>query len=213
MHIPNALNSEACEHLYEAAHSFSRFSRVLNSDSRSWDIPVDQWTALPVAKRDSITQAANVAAATGFQYFFETYRLSDEIEAGRSPGGRLEEFVNYINNQEFLDWLRALTGDPRPTFCDAQVTRFMPGDFLTTHDDEDRRKGRLYAFVLNLTPVWRVDWGGLLLFVDDFGNVAEGYSPKLNALNIFKVPQRHCVSAVTPFARAPRISITGWVRH
>ncbi|MBB1180632.1 2OG-Fe(II) oxygenase, partial [Pseudomonas sp. FW305-3-2-15-E-TSA4] len=73
-------------------------------------------------------------------------------------------------------------------------------------------KHRLLAYVLNLTPRWRVDWGGLLLFLDPDGHVAEGYAPKFNALNIFRTPFPHAVTQVSTFAGAPRYAITGWIR-
>jgi Rps23 Pro-64 3,4-dihydroxylase Tpa1-like proline 4-hydroxylase len=63
-----------------------------------------------------------------------------------------------------------------------------------------------------MTPRWRVDWGGLLLFVDERGNVSRGLTPAFNALNLFRTPQPHTVSAVAPFAGANRLSITGWLR-
>ena len=66
--------------------------------------------------------------------------------------------------------------------------------------------------MLNFTPVWRPDWGGVLQFLDADGHVAEGYSPAFNALNIFKVPQDHCVSSVVHHAPFNRLSITGWIR-
>lgn len=59
---------------------------------------------------------------------------------------------------------------------------------------------------------WRADWGGLLLFQDADGHVSEGYVPKLNALNLFAVPQTHAVSQVASFVTASRLSITGWIR-
>ena len=43
--------------------------------------------------------------------------------------------------------------------------------------------------------------------------MAEAYRPSWNALNIFRVPAAHAVSSVAPFAGAPRLSITGWIRH
>jgi Rps23 Pro-64 3,4-dihydroxylase Tpa1-like proline 4-hydroxylase len=44
-------------------------------------------------------------------------------------------------------------------------------------------------------------------------DVTFGLSPRFNALHLFKVPQRHSVSLVAPFAGAPRLSITGWLRR
>ncbi len=66
--------------------------------------------------------------------------------------------------------------------------------------------------MLNLTPRWRADWGGLLLFTDEDGHVAEGYTPAFDALNLLRTPPPHRVSGVASFAPAPRLSITGWVR-
>nr|WP_240902836.1 2OG-Fe(II) oxygenase family protein [Caulobacter sp. SLTY] len=92
------------------------------------------------------------------------------------------------------------------------ATRYLPGHFLTAHDDAAPGKHRLYAYVLNLTARWRADWGGILMFLDEEDHVAEGYTPSFNALNIFRVPQRHAVSMVAPYAGEPRLSITGWIR-
>jgi 2OG-Fe(II) oxygenase superfamily len=85
--------------------------------------------------------------------------------------------------------------------------------FLTAHDDRDESKGRVAAYVLNLTPRWSSDWDGLLQFLDADGHVAEAYTPAFNALNVFRVPQPHSVSFVAPFAGQPRLSITGWFRR
>jgi Rps23 Pro-64 3,4-dihydroxylase Tpa1-like proline 4-hydroxylase len=69
---------------------------------------------------------------------------------------------------------------------------------------------RIAAYVLNMTPHWRLDWGGALLFSDRPGHITEGYPPAFNALNIFSVPQEHLVGFISPFAGAARYSITGW---
>jgi hypothetical protein len=47
----------------------------------------------------------------------------------------------------------------------------------------------------------------------DEGHVDVGYLPKFKALNLFKVPARHCVSYVTPFTTGGRYSLIGWFRR
>jgi Rps23 Pro-64 3,4-dihydroxylase Tpa1-like proline 4-hydroxylase len=59
---------------------------------------------------------------------------------------------------------------------------------------------------------WRPDWGGYLQFLDEDGDIVAGYKPRFNALNLFRVPARHNVSYVPPFAPAGRFAITGWFR-
>lgn len=212
LHIPDVLLLSDAQHLAAALAEDAPYRRAVNQGSKVWDFPIDQWNALPPEKRTALTEAAHGGATHGFQYLYDTFRLSDEVEAGRGPGGPLEGIYRLLNSEAFLLWVRELTGDPRPQRVDAQATRYGPGHFLTTHDDEDRAKQRLYAYVLNMTEGWRPDWGGLLLFVDEDGHVAEGYTPAFNALNIFRVPQRHCVSFVAPFAGRSRLSVTGWIR-
>jgi SM-20-related protein len=50
------------------------------------------------------------------------------------------------------------------------------------------------------------------MFIDARGHVTQGLTPAFNALNLFKTPQLHSVSAVAPFAGANRLSVTGWLR-
>ena len=90
---------------------------------------------------------------------------------------------------------------------DGHASRYAPGQFLTTHDDHIEAKSRRAAYVMNLTPRWRPDWGGLLLFYDRLGNVTRGYTPGFNMLNLFAVPQAHAVSWVTPLAAVPRFRV------
>ncbi len=46
-----------------------------------------------------------------------------------------------------------MMGDERIRYADAQLTRCRPGHFLTEHDDRHPGRHRLYAYVINLTPV------------------------------------------------------------
>ena len=71
---------------------------------------------------------------------------------------------------------------------------------------------RRAAYTLGLTRDWRTDWGGQLLFHDEAGDVPRGLMPRFNVLTLFKTPQWHTVATVAPYAGAPRLSITGWLR-
>jgi Rps23 Pro-64 3,4-dihydroxylase Tpa1-like proline 4-hydroxylase len=66
--------------------------------------------------------------------------------------------------------------------------------------------------VFGLTPQWRIEWGGLLLFHGADGQVERGFVPRFNSLALFAVPQLHSVSMVTRAAPYRRYSITGWLR-
>ena len=181
----------------------------------SVDSALADFEGLSPEARAAFDAEMTVAAREGFCFRFDAWRLSDDILAGKRRGGALaplEAIYDLVNGEAFLDFVRTLTGEPACAYSDAMVSRYRGGDFLSAHHDDLPGQNRLFAYVLNLTPVWRADWGGVLTFLDDDGHVAEGYSPVFNALNLFTVPQAHAVSYVAPFAAEPRLSVTGWVR-
>jgi hypothetical protein len=191
------------------------WSRTFTVNGKTYDVTLPDMAQTPADVLAAIDGAIGEGARTGFQYDFEAWRISDELEAGRRRGGALaplEAVYDLMNGAAFLAWIRELTGDPRPVYIDAQATRYRAGHFLSVHDDELAGKDRLYAYVLNLTAQWRPDWGGLLAFTTPDGHVREAYAPAFNALSLFTVPQPHCVTQVASYVTAERLSITGWIR-
>ncbi|MDO8910943.1 MAG: 2OG-Fe(II) oxygenase family protein [Phenylobacterium sp.] len=215
LHLPGILPVRDAQAIH-AALIAAPYHRSLTASGKSYDIALDTLAAMPPERRAELEAAILEGGKTGFQYQFDAWRLSDLMEAGQRTGGALaplEAVYDLINSEGFLAFIRTLTGDPRCAYADAQATRYRPGDFLTAHDDDVAGKKRLYAMVLNFTPAWRPDWGGLLAFHDADGHVSEAYTPTFNALNIFRVPQQHAVTQVASFAGAERLSITGWIRE
>lgn len=183
---------------------------ICRGQSTTFEVPVHSFEALDGVSRAQLYSSLYADAATGFQYLYDVYRMSEDD--GGAHDSLLAELHRRWNEPAGLAAFRALTGDDRIAYVDARATRYRAGHFLTTHDDDDAAKHRLYAYVLNLTPNWRPDWGGLLMFISPDGHIAEAFTPAWNALNIFTVPQPHAVSIVAPYARANRYSITGWLR-
>lgn len=158
-----------------------------------------------------LRRAAAMGGRYGFQFLYETIRLPKSVdEPLESP--LLAAFARFISSPEIVAFMREVTGAADIAFADAHASRYQPGHFLTTHDDRVDAQNRRAAYVLNLCPQWRPDWGGLLVFHDEHGNVARGFTPGFNTLNIFRVPQPHAVTYVTPLAAAPRHAVTGWLR-
>ena len=124
----------------------------------------------------------------------------------------LSEFSRLMQSKPMLDLLRAITGHAGVAFTDGHATAYGPGDFLTGHDDDVAGKNRLAAYVYGLTPHWRLEWGGLLLFHGHMDRTAAGLVPRFNTLDLFAVPQQHSVSQVTASASHRRFAVTGWLR-
>jgi Rps23 Pro-64 3,4-dihydroxylase Tpa1-like proline 4-hydroxylase len=142
----------------------------------------------------------------GFQFRYDVIRLNEK------SAGLLAEFRDFMSSPDVVQVMRQIVGAGDIAFADAHASRYQPGHFLTTHDDHLDTMGRRAAYVMNLTPKWRPDWGGLLQFFDRRGDVVRAFTPGYNLLNLFRVPQAHNVSWVTPLAAAPRYAVTGWLR-
>ncbi|WP_159431048.1 2OG-Fe(II) oxygenase [Fontimonas thermophila] len=169
-------------------------------DSPAWD-PQTRQKRMPAAYR---------VASTGFHFVYDRYLIVDAMREGRDTHLLVHQVLRFFNSPPFLAFIRELTGDSELMMVGAQATRYLPGQFLRVHDDRHDEENRRYAYVLNLSRDWQPDWGGLLHFVDDGTGPQEVFVPRFNSLSLFKVPMRHYVSFVAPWARQPRLAITGW---
>ncbi|QGP79564.1 2OG-Fe(II) oxygenase family protein [Sphingobium sp. CAP-1] len=184
---------------------------ILNSDEKVFEI--DRATALSMAasQRAALDNAVHEAARHGFQFRYSAIRVPDEADARMRSPHLLDAFAAFMSGPVVLDLIRYITGRDAIAFADGQATRYTSGDFLTAHDDDVAGKHRHAAYVLGLTEGWRPEWGGLLTFHHPNGGFS-GMAPAFNTLDLFRVPQRHSVSYVTPSADGARMSVTGWFR-
>ncbi|HEY1707837.1 MAG TPA: 2OG-Fe(II) oxygenase family protein [Rhizomicrobium sp.] len=212
IHIPAVLTPESAARVHRCLTAETPYSLVVNNGSQYFDIPAQDQAKMSPEQRKALADSAVAGAQRGFQLFYENHRLTEQGEPYPDPNHYLAAVVAFLNSPEFLFFIRAVTGEPKIAFADAQATRYGPGHFLTTHDDGIAGKNRVAGYILNMTPQWLADWGGNLLFLNKQGHITEGYVPAFNALNLLRVPQPHCVSHVAPFAGAYRYSITGWFR-
>src|SRR5882672_3421917 len=213
VHVANLLTTASAQRAYVSLASEVPWQLHVNDGERVYDLTAEQFAALPEASRDSMQEAIYAKAARGFQYLYENYPLSDIYAQQTQNDLYLMRIHEFLNSPRFLQYARQLTRIATIALVDAQATRYGTGHFLTCHDDQVTGKHRVAAYVLSLTPDWHADWGGILNFIDTDGHIAEGFVPRFNALNVFRVPQKHSVSCVAPFAPAGRFSITGWFRE
>lgn len=210
--IAGFLADDGAARLRQALRASTAWRHVINGETRVFEIDAAQYDALPPAERGAIEQAVHTAAASGFQFRFDTIRVADDAADRRRSASILDAFALFMSSADVLAFVTAVTGVADIAFADAQATRYRPGHFLTGHDDDVAGKDRRLAYVLGLTPEWRVEHGGLLHFHGRDGGVVETMAPGLNSLCLFAVGQSHSVSIVAPFAPAPRLSVTGWLR-
>eukprot|EP00057_Strongylocentrotus_purpuratus_P006540 XP_011661014.1 PREDICTED: prolyl 3-hydroxylase OGFOD1 isoform X1 [Strongylocentrotus purpuratus] len=116
--------------------------------------------------------------------------------------------------EDFLSWLREVTGIPFINTFDLTCSKYNYTDVLLCHDDE--LEGRRVAFILYLVPTWAKKDGGLLdLFdMDEHGqpkSVVKSLVPNWNNFVFFEVTPKsfHQVSEVLNQDKC-RLSVSGW---
>ena len=212
VHIPSVLPIENANRISKVLIEGTPWNLVFNEGEKHFDLSVERLATMRKSDLQRLQQAILGQASHGFQYVYYNYPIFDAFREGKNEGHVLHRFYEWLNSEEFLAFARRATGFDDISFVDAQATRYGPGHFLSTHDDIQAGKNRRAAYIFNFTKTWSEDWGGYLQLLDDRGDIRYGLMPTFNALNILKIPQRHQVSFVTPFARSMRFSVSGWFR-
>jgi hypothetical protein len=205
-HIPDLLTQPSAVRLLQALQQETPWTVTLNKGQNFLD-----FEKMPPEERGKLAMGVFERARNGgFHYIYDTHRISRNGEPYNGSVPYLGRLFAFLNSPNFLAFMREVTCLEAIAWADAQATLYRPGDFLTTHDDKTGGHKRLAAYVLNMTPGWSPDWGGVLQFFDERGNVSQGFVPAFNALNVFRVPAEHAVSQVALFG-GYRYSVTGWL--
>lgn len=203
VHIPTVLTDASARRVYHALEHETPWGLILNDGKK-----VLEYETVSAADYQAMAVAAWGRAHSGFQYFYNHYRLYENRQMFPKSDHYLAKLVGFLTSPEFFTFIREVTGLPSISWVSSAATLYRPLDFLTVHDD-GLADGKLVAYVLNLTPQWQPDWGGALQFYDRGDHIEEGYLPTFNALNLFRVPKRHSVTQVSAFGGL-RYSVSGW---
>lgn len=182
--------------------------QVMNIPGGILELSREERAAISLADAEELDATMHKRACLGFQYRYEGLRIPEP--SGEVTDG-LDKMAHVMAAAPMLGFLGKVIGQSDLMFTEGQVTAYATGDFLTCHDDQAPGRRRVAAFVLGMTPSWRPEWGGLLLFHSDDDSQVYGLVPRFNTLDLFSVPQRHSVSTVSPSAPGRRLAITGWL--
>lgn len=212
LHVAGFLTDNSITTILEALDEDIPWNTVFNQNSKHFDLHPTQLDAMTGEQHDQLRQTIYAQAQRGFQYWYQNYPIYDAVKSGNNPDLGIHGIYDFVNSEPFLQFVTDVTGIENLDYADCQATAFGPNHFLTSHHDGIEQKNRQLAYVINLTPSWKPDWGGALVFYDGAGNISEGFLPHPNCINILRVPVPHSVQMVAPFAGARRLSITGWIR-
>lgn len=208
--IANVLDSEAAEFLVACLAEEIPWELVFRRGAEVVTLSAADIAQLDPSQTARVMEEIQNQARQDFQFVYWKFSIVDAYRRGLLPGLFVHRLLEALASAEVIDWVRSVTGLHDIRKVDAQATLYRPGNFLTEHNDEQEgQHHRRAAYVIQLCRHWRPDWGGLLHFLDE-RSVVETFVPGFNQMALFAVPQRHSVSMVTPFARAPRFAVTGW---
>lgn len=206
--VAPAIEPVAAQALRQELTDSAAWVRTMRQGNTERELDADTLATLAPSHLAAIENLARQGDDTVFRFLHDAIRIPKDAASRRERGTLLDMCSEALNSPATLDLVGDLTGTEVRSFR-ADATRYLPGHFLTTHNDGRRHGKRVLAFVLNLSD-WHIDWGGLMLFHDELGDAKCAWTPRFNSVNLFSVPQFHSVSCVTPLARAPRLTVSGW---
>lgn len=211
--IKDILADDVAERIRSCCLTDLDFDYLSHIDGRNIAIPTDALAKLGQAERRDMNNKAMAAAAEGVGFVYCGYQLVKAKAGAESEGLQfLHSVFDFLNSDEMLSFASEVTGRSDLKSADAQYTRYTPGQYLTRHRDDVGDEERRLAYVMGFTKNWHPDWGGLLQFYEDDGTPRDTWAPDFNVLSIFEIRHVHSVTYVTPFAKEPRLSLTGWFR-
>lgn len=196
--------------LYDHLQASTAWIHLINQEDGVIELDAAARSRLGPDKLRRIESEAFQRSRDAFQYRYEAIRVPGAGEDCRGDDV-LARYSRFMGSPAVLECIGRITDAPVARFTDGQATSYGVGDFLTCHDDAVEGKDRIAAYVYGLTPGWRIEWGGLLLFHGEQDRTAEALAPRFNTLDLFAVPTPHSVSLVTPAAPHRRYAVTGWL--
>ena len=206
--IFDVLDMEIAGELAMKLHGELNYSNAYVQNGEFKSSTPEQLSALSKTEQESFTKNLFAEASKGVGFFYGRH----ELGSNPSDNGIIQQCFQWLNSPKTIDAIKQISGIKDIVAASAQATRYYPGHFLTRHNDINASEQRRVAYVLNLTPDWHPDWGGLLQFYKNDGTPRDAWSPLFNTLALFDVSHVHAVTYVAPYAIKPRLSITGWFR-
>ncbi len=200
------LPDEAARSLSDCVAREIDFGQAFFIDGASRLARRDELEALSHKQQMELRTKIFEQAARGIGFWYGRHLATD---SSPSP---VHAWLDWLNRDDVLEVFRNITGIVGLRSASAQVTRFVPGDFLTRHNDVVDSEERRVAYAYNLSPSWHPDWGGLLMFFEACGEPRDVWPPSFNTLNLFDVMHAHSVSSVSAFAPQARYAISGWFK-
>ncbi len=208
--IMNVLQPELAQELQSLYNTAIPFEHMMSVQGQNRALTASEMAAMSEPARRELQETLVRQAGEGVGFLYGGYRLTEGRARNIEALAPLQQFFDYLNSDDMLNFIRKVTGEKAVVGADGHATQYTPGNFLTRHRDDPIGEQRRLAYVFSFSKSWHPDWGGLLQFFQEDGTPRDAWAPQFNSLSLFNVRHIHSVTYVTPFAREPRLSMTGW---
>lgn len=212
LRIDNVLDPKIAQRVQEICLNSVPFDYVYHLNGENLISSQEEMSAMGKVHQQNLHNRVMQEASEGVGFLYCGYRMDRARDDADEALHFLHDIFLYLNSEDMLNFIRQVSGRDDIVSVDGQFTRYTPGQFLTRHSDNIEEEGRRLAYVFGFSQHWHPDWGGLLLFYENNGDARDFWIPAFNTLSLFDVRHVHSVSYVTPFAKHPRLSLTGWFR-
>jgi len=207
--IDHFLSEAVSQELYKALDDHTEFDVAYACSPEPKLVSAEAWRNMDGPGRQRLHSQLRSQAAEGRGFLYCTYIARRQVGASSRQAALLDTVFDFWGGEALRRIIFDVTGI-EVTGAECQFTRFTPGQYLTRHRDTLVGNRRKIAFVLGMSRDWHPDWGGLLHFYRESGEIEEVWIPRFNTLQIFDITHIHGVSAVAPCAPRGRYSLTGW---
>jgi SM-20-related protein len=212
--IPGILEPGIAERVAEHCEHHVPYEYIYHVDGENRTSSAEEMKTMDGNDQQVLQSKLVDAAAEGVGFLYCGYMMGRATKDTDDENIRfLHSIFEYLNSDEMLSFISEISGCNDLRSADGQFTRYTAGQFLTRHLDDITTEGRRLAYVFSFCRDWHPDWGGLLQFYEPDGTPRDAWCPGFNTLSLFDVRHVHSVSYVTPFAKRPRHSLTGWFRN
>jgi hypothetical protein len=135
------LPGETADALHRWLHDEADFARVLNQGDKVWDLDAKARAALEPERQLALVDAVHAQAREGSSSC-SIAAVSENPAERAARDTPVDRLISAFNTPPWLDLFRTLTGEPAIRLVDGQATRYLPGHFLTGHDDDVAGKNR-----------------------------------------------------------------------
>lgn len=202
--LEDIFNASFAEKVIQDLVRNTEFENVFFIDGEQFAMTDAQLAGLPESNRNQLVKQIHDSASNG-----EGYLYSKRTVINDSSANACSEVLKWLNSDETIELVTDITGlsDLSYALCDG--VRFSKGQFLTDKANRITSKFEKIGFMLDFTPDWNINWGGLLHLHSVYEDSGVTFTPVFNNMILFDASFDYSVTYLANYIKYNRYSLMG----